>query len=271
MQRRYLQGIIYLSLCLLVFASCSKFRKIQKSDDIEYKYESAVKYYNENDYYRASLLFEEVIPLLRGRPEAEDAQFKFAYCYFQQKQYILSAHYFRTFYTTYSRSTKAEEGEYMYAFSLYKQSPNANLDQTSTMEAITAMQSFLNKHPYSEFAKDADKLIGDMQEKLETKAFDNAVQYHKLMRYKAALIAFENFRQGYPDSDYMEQVHFLEVESQFLLAEASIQSKKLERYKETLTRYESFVDTYPESEYLSRAQNYYEQSRDKVAQLSKNL
>lgn len=271
MQRRTLQGIIYLALCLLVLSSCSKFRKIQKSDDIDYKYESAVKYYGEEDYYRASLLFEEVIPLLRGRPEAEDAQLKFAYCYFHQKQYILSAHYFRTFYTTYSRSTKAEEAEYMYAYSLYKQSPNANLDQTSTMEAITAMQTFLNKHPKSEFSTEADKLIGDMQEKLEQKAFDNAKQYHKLARYKAALISFDNFRQGYPDSDFMEQVHFLEIESQFFLAEASIQSKKLERYKETLSRYESFVDTYPESEYLSRAQNYYEQSRDKVAELSSNL
>lgn len=271
MQNKYLQVIILLSLTLVTLTNCSKFRKIQRSEDVMYKYEASLKYYEEEDYYRASLLLEEIIPILRGRPEGEKAQFTFAYCYFYQKQYLLSAHYFKTFYTTYSRSEMAEEAEYMYAYSLYRQSPNSSLDQSSTLEAITAMQTFLNKHPYSTFSKEADELIGDMQEKLEAKAFANAKQYHTLRRYKAALIAIESFRQEYPDSDYIEEIEFLEVESQFLLAEASISSKKLERYRETLTLYESFVDTYQESKYLNRAQFYYEQSRDRIAGLGDNI
>jgi len=76
---------------LLVTASCSKFRKIQKSGDWELKYEAAMNYYQEEEYYKASVLFEEIIPIIRGSEKAEKAQFYFAYSYYHQKQYILAS------------------------------------------------------------------------------------------------------------------------------------------------------------------------------------
>ena len=79
---------------LLTASSCSKFRKIQKSNDWELKYRAAMEYYDHQDYYKAGVLLEEILPILRGRPESEKAQFYFAYCYYYQKQYVLSAHYF---------------------------------------------------------------------------------------------------------------------------------------------------------------------------------
>ena len=67
-------------LATLVFAvSCGKFRKIEKSQDWRVKYEAGLNYYEKKDYYRASILFEYILPIVRGLPEGEKVQFYLAY------------------------------------------------------------------------------------------------------------------------------------------------------------------------------------------------
>ncbi|MEM0952493.1 MAG: outer membrane protein assembly factor BamD, partial [Cyanobacteria bacterium P01_H01_bin.74] len=264
LKRRFFTGIWLLALLTLA-ASCSDFRKVQKSTDWKEKYDAAIKYYEDKDYYRSSILLEEILPVIRGRPEAEKAQFYFAYAYYYQKQYILSAHYFETFFKTYSRSQYAEEAQYMYAYSLFLESPEHNLDQSSTQEAIQAMQAFLNKFQVSKFREEGNAIIDALQEKLEEKGYENAKQYHKLGRYKASLIAFDNFKKDFPDSDLIQEVSFLEVEAQYLLAEASVPSKKKERYQKAVQLYLEFIDFYDENnEYLRQAQRYYENSLERI-------
>lgn len=250
---------------IAALSGCSKFRKIQKNPDWKVKYEAALKYFEEEDYYRSNLLFEEILPIIRGTREAELANFKYAYTFYNQRQYILSAHYFKTFLEVYGRSEYLEESNYRYAHSLYMQSPPASLDQTDTYGAIAAMQEFLNKYPSSKYAEEADKLINEMQQKLEKKAYENAKLYHKLRRYKSAIIAFKNFKYDYPDSEYREEIAYLAVETAFDLAEVSIYSKQEERYTQTIELYEEFVDRYPKSKFLPQAEKYYADSRKELA------
>jgi len=249
---------------ILVSASCTKFRKLQKSTDWKVKYEAALAYYEDKDYYRSSVLLEEILPIIRGTEEAEKANFIYAYTYFHQNQYILSAHYFKTFTEVYGRSEFIEEAAYMHAYSLYKQSPQASLDQTSTYEALAALQLFLNKYPFSQYEEEAEGLINELQIKLETKAYDNAKLYYKLRRYKAALIAFDNFANDYPDSKFNPELAFLAVQTAFDLAEVSITSKQEERYKNTVDRYEEMVDKYPNSPYIKEAEEIYAESIEQL-------
>lgn len=249
--------------------SCSEFRKIQKSDGWEGKYEAALKYYEDEDYYRAIALFEEVIPLIKGKEEGEKAEFYYAYSHYYDKLYLLSSHYFKSFYETYSRSDFALESQYMYAYSLYKDSPVFNLDQASTKEAINAMQAFINKYSDSEFASNATEIIDELQVKLETKAYFNVKQYYKLSVFKSALIAFDNFSKDYPDSEYNEELQFLDVEVRHKLAEQSISSVQDERYREVITAYEEFIDAYPESSYAREAERLFINSRDQLARFKK--
>jgi outer membrane protein assembly factor BamD len=51
---------------------------------LQEKYAGAVNYYKKKDYYRAGILFEELIPLMRGQAESELTQFYYAYCQFYQ-------------------------------------------------------------------------------------------------------------------------------------------------------------------------------------------
>lgn len=261
---------------VLLNTSCSKFRQIQKSDDWEVKYRAALEYYNKEDYYKASVLIEEILPILRGRPEAERIQFYFAYSYYYQKQYILSAHYFKTFYTIYSRSDYAEEAMYMHAYSLYLDSPDYELDQTNSYDAIGAMQTFINRYPQSEYANDANQIIAQLQVKLEKKAYETAVQYYKLEKYhggealKAALIAFENFQDDYPDSYLNENISFYKIEAAFKLAKKSIRSKMRERLMTAIDHYQYFIDNYPQSDFVKNAENIYVNCLDELEKLQRN-
>lgn len=265
MSRKLLFKNITLIIVLLAAASCTKFRKIQKSSDWKVKYEAALEYYEDKDYYRSNVLLEEILPIIRGTKEAELANFIYAYTYFHQNQYILSAHYFNLFTEVYGRSEYVEEAAYMYAFSLYKQSPEPSLDQTSTYEAIAALQTFLNKYPSSQYASDAEKLISELQVKLEKKAYANAKLYYELRRYKAALIAFENFQYDYPDSKFNEELAYLAVETAYDLAQRSLRSVQEERYRAVVNLYQKFLDKYPGSKYLDKAEKIY---ADSIEQLS---
>ena len=136
--------LLFSFLSLLILMGCSDFRKIQKSTDWREKYDAAIRYYergDKGDYIKASMLFEEILPIIRGMPEAENANFYYAYCHFHQHLYVEGAFYFKTFYETYSRSEFAMESMYMYAYSLFMDSPVEELDQSSSAEAIAAMRS----------------------------------------------------------------------------------------------------------------------------------
>jgi outer membrane protein assembly factor BamD len=267
-----MQRVIHLFLVLvLVFAaSCSKFRKIEKSQDWRVKYEAANNYYNKKDYYHASALYEQIIPIVRGLPEGEKVQFYLAYCQFYDKLYLLASEQFKTFYETYGRSSMAEEARYMYAYSLYKSSPKDNLDQTSSIDAMAAMQEFLNRFPNSKFRDQSIEVITTMQKKLERKGFDNAYQYYRIRQYKAAIVALNNFKNNFPDSEFLEEAYYLVIASEYRLAEQSIYSKQEERYRGVVEHYKEFVDKYPSSSFLREAEKMYADSLEKLNKFKNN-
>ena len=255
---------------MLLSSSCSDFRKIQKSSDWQVKYDAALEYYEDKDYYRAIVLLEEVLPIIRGTKTAEDAQYYYAYAHYYDRKYILSGHYFKNFYDTYSRSKYAIESLFMHAYSLYLQSPVPSLDQSSTLEAIEAMQLFINKYPYSEYKDRAEQILDEMQQKLEIRAFDSALLYYKLGRYDAAIIAFNNFQKDFPDSQLNEEMSYWKVAAQFELAKDSISSKQKERFYTTIEYYQSFIDKYPNSKFVDDAESIYETCVDKIQDSSDN-
>lgn len=257
--RILLKAPIWIALVILV-ASCSKFRRIQKSEDWRVKYEAGLSYYERKDYYRASLLFEDILPIVRGLPEGEKVEFYLAYCQFHEKTYLLASNQFKTFYETYGRSQMAEEAHFMYAYSLYTAAPSSNLDQTEGIEAMDAMQVFLNKYTDSKFQERAAEVIAVSHAKLEQKGFENARQYLTLRNYQAANIAFDNFRKNFPDSKYLEEVAYLKVVSQYQFAEKSFPDLQPKRFKIAVELYQELVDSYPESKFVKEAEKMYSES-----------
>jgi outer membrane protein assembly factor BamD len=267
--RKLFIAIGYLLLLLFV-ASCGKFKKLEKNPDWHVKYQGALQYFEKGKYYKASVLFEQILPIVRGLPEGEKVQFHQAYCQYHQKLYLLASEQFKTFYETYGRSSLAEEARYMYAYSLFKASPEPNLDQTSSIDAMAAMQEFLNRYQKSSFKDKATEVIMAAQRKLEKKEYDNAMLYYKMRSYKAAVVSLTNFRNNFPDSKYVEESYYVIIAAQYKQALKSINAKQNERYSEVVASYKAFVDRYPQSNFLSDAEKMYADSLSKLNKLKIN-
>jgi outer membrane protein assembly factor BamD len=257
---------------ILFIASCSKFEKIRRSEDQKVKLEGAYRYYEEKEYYKAGVLLDEVVPLMKGQEGVEKASFTRAMSFFYQKDYIMSAYYFKDLFDTYPRSEYAEESLFMAAKSLYNDSPRYNLDQTSTHDALRALQKFANRYPKSRFITEANQITDELNKKLEVKAFENAKLYYHLgknnsFQYKSAVVALGTFQRIYANSEFAEEAAFLLIDSQYKLALASITVKQKERYLEAIEFYQNFIDKYPNGKFKKEAEEVYQQSLQKLEKL----
>lgn len=269
---REMRKLFFAILICTVFASCSKFEQVRKSDDLNTKVEAAYKYYEDEDYYKAGILFDETLPLLVGKEGAEKAAFTRAMAYYKQRHYLLGAFYLKEFTDSYSRSPLAEEALFMAAKALYEASPSHNLDQESTYDALRALQRFANKYPRSKFIEDANKIADELNRKLELKAFENAKLFYSLgknnsMYYQSAVQAFSNFQRQFPTSAFNEEASYLRVDAQYRLALASVAAKQRERYLEAIEFYQNFVDAYPQSSFNDEAELVYKKIQEQLEKI----
>ncbi len=264
---------------LILLGSCSGFVKLQKKGTFEEKYVAAKEYYEEEQYYKAGLLFDDILPFSVGTPEGEAIHFLTAKCHYEEGLLNYSTEQFSSFVKKYPRSEKAEEASFLYAKALYHMSPGHNLDQTNTYLAIDAIQSFINKYPETEFLSECDEKITLLQEKLEYKAYLNARTHLRIEHFRAATIAFSNFKLEFPGSKYTEEITFLQLKAQYLFGKNSIEKYKknkdtpvrylkLDRLKEAKTKYLLFVDKYPESSYKKEAEEILDEIESELSTLS---
>ncbi|MHA8075790.1 outer membrane protein assembly factor BamD [Aquirufa sp. TARAVU-A1A] len=261
-------------IALLGLSSCGKFEKFRKSASLPVKYKAAVDYYKKKDFDKASILFDEILPLMKGDSTQEMATYYQAYCDFNLGNYTVANAHFKKFYEVFSRSEYAEEAIYMSAFSLYKDSPNYNLDQTGTLSAINELQSYLNNYPDTKFKDECSNMIKELRRKLERKAYEKAKLYHKTSPFniaslKSSVIEITNFQRDFPDSDYNEEMAYLKVLAQFDLANSTIESKQKERYSDAAKFYLELVDKYPQSAFLKSAEKMYDKSNQEVERIAK--
>jgi outer membrane protein assembly factor BamD len=262
-------------LFAVALTACSSFEKVRKMTDEKKKYEAAVKFFKKGQYDKASILFEELLPILTGTDQQEVATFYQAYCDYHTGSYETANFHFKRFAETFARSEYYEEAVYMSAYSLYKNSPDFNLDQSGTITAINELQSFINNYPDSKFREETSGLIKSLRVKLEKKAYEKAKLYIKTSAFnvaslKSAVIEIGNFQKEYPDSEFNEEMAFLKVQAQYDLAQSTIESKQKERFDEAIKYYQILVDKYPQSNFLKKAEKFYEVSikeSDRIAKL----
>lgn len=256
--------LLYIGILALTLSACSGYQKLLKSSDNSLKYRRAFEYYAIEDYVRAGELFDQIANVYRGSTKADTVSYYQAMSYYKQKDYIMAGHYFKTFSETYPYSPFAEETEYLSAYCYYKDSPKPSLDQESTMSAIEAFNTFVNKYPDSQYTLKAKEYTVELQDKLVDKSRNTAILYYNLGNYKSAIVALTNSLQEYPNTKYREELMWRLVESNFKLADNSIPSKQKDRFQSTIDEYYSFISEYPQSEYKKDAEKIYEYSAKRI-------
>ena len=269
-QRAILSGLLILFIIAAV--SCkSKFEKLKASNDNAKKYQAALAFYNKKQYSKALELFETLVQRYRGQAQAEDLYYYYAYANYNLKDYTSARYHFKTFSDTYPQSARAEECRFMEAYCYYLDSPIYSLDQENTTKAIETLQLFINLYPKSERVAEAGKLIQNLRDKLERKAFENAKLYLTIGDYYAAVIAFGNELRDYPDTKYAEEVDFLTIKAQYLYAEHSRVYTQVDRYTQALSYQQQFADKYPSSKFKNDGLYYKKNSEQGIASAKRQL
>lgn len=240
---------------LFILVSCNKrYETAMKSSDKDLILETANEFYEEGKWTFAIELYSKVASAFSGTEHAADISYNTADANYQDKNYRLAAHQFKTFYITNPTDPRAEEAAFRSAYSFYIDSPDYNLDQTSTHSAINELQSFINLYPESEKVPEANNYINELRQKLEKKAFEIAKIYYKTLKYKAAGIAFDNMLDDFPDTKYREEAMMYSLRSKYELAVnySRYEIKEL-RLQNAITQHRLFTKAFPGSEFKDEA------------------
>ena len=101
---KQLNLFLFVTFFSFFLVSCNEYQKILNSEDNNLKYKAAEKYYNNGEYRRANRLLEQLVPIYRGKPQAERLVYFFADSYFQTKNYYLASYQFESFIKSFPKS-----------------------------------------------------------------------------------------------------------------------------------------------------------------------
>lgn len=261
--------LAFIFSCFLVLSGCNSYDKLLKSNDVTLKYRAAIEFFDKGNYAQALPLLEDVYKFYIGTSQAETVSYDLAYSYYKVGEYSLGAFQFKTFAAGYPLSKYTEDANYYYAYCLFLDSPEKELDQGSTKSAIEAFQLFVDKYPSSKRVDECNKNIDLLANKLEQKEVNNAVLYYKIEQYKAAVWAIRNALEDYPATKDREHLSFLVVKSSYLYALNSVDEKKIERFTSALAYYGDFREKFPKSEYDTELDGIVKECNQNIKQLTK--
>lgn len=257
-----------LFLILAVFASCKNEDLIQRGDDLATAYKKAMGLYQSEEYGNAAEAFETVIELGRGTDYARNSQFHLAESYFNNERYLLAASEYERYISLFPTGDNRQEAQFKEAYSYYNLSPRYKLDQSHTRTAIEKFRLYNSRYSNSERAKQAAQYITELRSKLAKKHYYAADLYLRTDSYEAAIIYFDLTIDKYPESIWAQRALVDEIEAYNTYASRSVPGKQQERYQKAVEAYEKFVQLFPEGEYRSDAEDYVDDARSALADLS---
>ena len=278
----------YIAIALIsgaFFTSCGEYNKVLKSGDYEYKYEAAKSYFGKGQYTKAATILEELITILKGTDDAQESLYMLAMAYYNQGDYITASHYFTTYYNTYPKGTYTELARFHSGKSLFLDTPEPRLDQTSTYSAISELQMFMEYFPDSKRKAEAQQIIFNLQDKLVMKDYLTAKLYYDLGTYTgnasytadmringnnflACITTAQNALKDYPYTSMREEISMLLLRAKHKLGSESVLEKKEERMRETIDEYYAFKNEFPESKYLKEVEDIYKDASKYVKELN---
>lgn len=274
-------------LCLFVMVSltsCGEYSALVKSNDYDYKYEAAKSYFMDGHYSHASETFGDLLAIMKGSNYGEECLYMLALSNYKAKDYESATSFFKKYYQSYPRGRYVEMSRYYCGCSLYNQTRDVRLDQSSTMEAITEFQNFLDYYPETNLKPQTEQMILSLQDKLVEKEYLAAKLYYDLgpyllnslyggNNYEACVITAQNTLKDYPyaNPERREELSILILRAKNQLARQSIDEKRVQRYRDVIDEYYAFVNDYPESKFVKEAQEIHASAEAVVKKKKLNL
>lgn len=253
-------------ICLLI-ASCNNYNKLLNSNDFDAKYVAAMKCYNDNNYSRAAQLFENLSMYYRGKENAENIAWYYGMSLMKEKDYYMAGYQFKRFAKQFPYSDKLEDALYYSAYCKYMDSPEYNLDQSQTKEAIEEFEMFVERHPRSVRIPEVNSCLDELRAKLVRKDYEIAYGYYFVEEYHAAYESFKRFLSLYPEAEMREDAMYYMLVSSFRYAINSREDKMYERLQQVVNDFDKFNSSFSNSKYIASAQDIYTKTRAAMAQV----
>lgn len=265
-----MKNILALLFFAIVLSSCSVYQDALKSDDIGLKFSLADSLYEIGKYKKSLKLWEQIVPVYRGRPQAERVMYKYADTYYQLGDYYLAGYQFERFVKSYPQSTKREVAAFKSAQSYYNLSPRYNLDQGDTEKAMDKLQEFINSYPESEQVPIANDMVKELRTKLEKKKFEIAKMYNKIavsqFTFPAAIKSLDNFLSEFPGTDFKEEALYYRLDSAYQYAIGSRSDLVNERLEIAKDYHTTLVKYFPAGKYDKDATKMIEDINKRLAE-----
>lgn len=262
--------LLLASLSGLLLSSCGGVDAYLKNKDANVRLTKANEYYEKKTWYKANELYASLIPVVRGTKNHEELQYRYAYSFYNMKDYLSSSYQFRNFVDNFPASKRAEECEFMYAVSLFKDAPKFTLDQSSTVKAMAALYTFTSLYKDSKYTAEANKYLDICREKLEQKEAGAAKLYFDMDQYKAAIVAYKSALDEYPDSENADYYQYMIIRSSYRYATHSRTEKQEERFAEVVSAFNILKEQYPQSTFIKTAESLHADATVKINKLRKN-
>lgn len=270
------KNTIILLLTALVFSSCGNFTNLYKHKlkerDYDYMYEAAKEYYVAGQYDKSIQLLNDVITIMKGSDRGEESVYMLGMSYLKNKEYDIAAQTFQQYYTSYPRGTYTERARFYAGKALWISTPEAQLDQSDTYQAIQELQLFLEFYPDSPYRDEAQDIIFEAQDKLVEKEYNAAKLYYNLGTYlgnnfQSCVICAQNALKDYPYTKYREDLALLVMKAKYELAYNSVLSKKAERYRDAVDECYAFKNEYSESANVKLADELLQKAEEALKDL----
>lgn len=233
-------------------------------------YERAMKFYDNQQYLSAATLFEELYPLSLGTPRADTILYRFAECYYKNKDYNMAAFHFRDYVRRYPNTDKTEDAYYYCISAISKTSPDYSLDQSSTQYAIDEIKAFLLAYPNNAHMEECNVMLDDLRLKLARKDLEVMKLYYNTDHYEACQIAAKNFFNEYSYSPLMPEAVYYLVLNNYEYAKRSVERKQQERYKACLEACDRMERDYKDTKYFKETEKIAKEARKHIVETQNN-
>lgn len=266
--------VISLAILATLLTSCaSEFNRVYKTTDNDYKYEFAKECFARGKFTQAITLLQELVTIQKGTDNAQECLYMLAMAEYCDRDYESASETFKKYYQTYPKGIYAEQAAFYIGQSLYQSTPEPRLDQTATVNAISAYQDFLDFFPESQLKSKASSRMFELTDKLVFKEYLSAKLYYNLGDYfgnctnggsnfEACIVTSENALKTYPFTTMREQFAVLIMKSKYELARQSVEEKKIERYRDAEDECYGFINEYPESVERKTAERYIKKCKE---------
>ncbi|HEY2034970.1 MAG TPA: outer membrane protein assembly factor BamD [Rhizomicrobium sp.] len=164
---------------------------------VEQIYADAWKQINDHNWENAAKQFDEVERQHPYSVWARRAMLMSAFCYYQANKYTDATNTADQYIALHPGSREVAYAFYLKAMSLYEQIVDVGRDQTTTEQALTALQDVVQRFPNTEYARDASLKIDLTLDHLAGKEMEVGRYYLTRHDYIGAINRFKTVVQRY--------------------------------------------------------------------------